>query len=171
MASGPSGGTWPTPAIVAVIKPLPLRPPVGCASPATISHRFRRPHRDLPGWTPECDPSVADVTLSKTVDSCPLASRCRPPPRGRNSPFHIHVANYLRAARVAARDPDGKPNTATPGPWWKRFNGWLTRGNRKVRYRGTAKNNHWLHHRAAALNLRRLLTMGLTRTDTTWAIA
>ncbi|AJK78823.1 hypothetical protein RE97_06200 [Mycobacterium avium subsp. paratuberculosis] len=31
--------------------------------------------------------------------------------------------------------------------------------------------NHWLHHRAAALNLRRLLTMGLTRTDTTWAIA
>ncbi|AJK77992.1 hypothetical protein RE97_01480 [Mycobacterium avium subsp. paratuberculosis] len=36
---------------------------------------------------------------------------------------------------------------------------------------GTAKNNHWLHHRAAALNLRRLLTMGLTRTDTTWAIA
>lgn len=48
---------------------------------------------------------------------------------------------------------------------------WLTRGNRKLRYRGTAKNNHWLHHRAAALNLRRLLTMGLTRTDTTWAIA
>ncbi|WP_460015579.1 transposase, partial [Mycobacterium avium] len=56
-------------------------------------------------------------------------------------------------------------------PMVERSMAWLTRGNRKVRYRGTAKNNHWLHHRAAALNLRRLLTMGLTRTDTTWAIA
>ena len=25
-------------------------------------------------------------------------------------------------------------------------------------------NDHWLHHRAAALNLRRMITMGLTRT-------
>ena len=38
---------------------------------------------------------------------------------------------------------------------------WLTRGNRKVRYRGVVRNDHWLHHRAAALNLRRLLTLGL----------
>jgi hypothetical protein len=48
---------------------------------------------------------------------------------------------------------------------------WLTRGNRKVRYRGTAKNDHWLHQRATALNLRRLITLGLTNTGTTWAIA
>jgi hypothetical protein len=25
--------------------------------------------------------------------------------------------------------------------------GWMTPGNRKVRYRGVAKNDHWLHHR------------------------
>lgn len=48
---------------------------------------------------------------------------------------------------------------------------WLTRGNRKVRYRSVAKNDHWLHHRAAALNLRRLIALGLERNDTTWAIA
>ena len=48
---------------------------------------------------------------------------------------------------------------------------WLTRGNRKLRYRGVTKNDHWLHHRAAALNLRRLITLGLTCTGTTWAIA
>jgi hypothetical protein len=29
---------------------------------------------------------------------------------------------------------------------------WLVRGNRKVRYRGVAKNDHWQHHRAAALS-------------------
>ena len=47
---------------------------------------------------------------------------------------------------------------------------WLVRGNRKLRYRGTATNDRWLHHRAAALNLRRLITMGLTHTPTGWAI-
>ena len=39
---------------------------------------------------------------------------------------------------------------------------WLTRGNRRVPYRGVEKNNNWLHHRVAGLNLRRLLAMGLT---------
>ena len=48
---------------------------------------------------------------------------------------------------------------------------WLTRGNRRVRYRGIAKNDHWLHHRAAALNLRRLLVLGLTRSNGNWALA
>ncbi|VBA59188.1 hypothetical protein LAUMK41_03353 [Mycobacterium attenuatum] len=48
---------------------------------------------------------------------------------------------------------------------------WLTRGNRQLRCRGAAENDHWLHHRAAALNLRRLATMGITHTGTTWTIA
>jgi hypothetical protein len=47
---------------------------------------------------------------------------------------------------------------------------WLSRGNRKVRYHGVTNNDHWLHHRAAALNLRRLITLGLEHTGTTWAI-
>jgi hypothetical protein len=33
------------------------------------------------------------------------------------------------------------------------------------------KNNAWLHTRSAALNLRRLLNLGLTRTDGAWAVA
>ena len=48
---------------------------------------------------------------------------------------------------------------------------WLVRGNRRVPYRGVEKNNNWLHHRAAALNLRRLLTLGLTIQHGTWALA
>jgi hypothetical protein len=32
-------------------------------------------------------------------------------------------------------------------------------------------NDHWLHHRAAALNLRRLLALGLHRRDTAWALS
>jgi hypothetical protein len=48
---------------------------------------------------------------------------------------------------------------------------WFVRGNRRVRYRGVAKNDHWLHRRAAALNLRRLIALGLDHTGTNWAIA
>jgi hypothetical protein len=53
----------------------------------------------------------------------------------------------------------------------KRAIAWLVRGNRKLRYRGVARNDHWLHHRVAAWNLRRLITLGLTHTSTGWAIA
>ncbi|WP_369166397.1 transposase [Streptomyces sp. R28] len=49
---------------------------------------------------------------------------------------------------------------------------WLVHhGNRRLRYRGTLKNNAWLHTRAAALNLRRLITLGLTRTNGAWALS
>ena len=48
---------------------------------------------------------------------------------------------------------------------------WLARGNRRLRYRGVAKNEHWLHHRSAALNLRRLIALGLTHNGTAWALA
>jgi len=48
---------------------------------------------------------------------------------------------------------------------------WLVAGrNRKVCYRGVSKNNAWLHNRSAALNLRRLLNLGLIRYDGAWAV-
>lgn len=40
---------------------------------------------------------------------------------------------------------------------------WLTRGsNRKLPYRGVNRNQLWWAHRCAAVNLQRLLTIGLT---------
>jgi hypothetical protein len=49
---------------------------------------------------------------------------------------------------------------------------WLVRGgNRKVRYRGIAKNDLWLHHRLAGLNLRRLLNLGLHQRHGAWTLA
>jgi hypothetical protein len=47
---------------------------------------------------------------------------------------------------------------------------WLTRGARRLRYRGTRANDQWLHHRVAALNLRRLLNLGLHRSTSGWAL-
>ena len=48
---------------------------------------------------------------------------------------------------------------------------WLTRGHRRVPHRGVVKNNAWLHTRVAALNLRRLLTLGLHLDHGRWALA
>ncbi len=38
-------------------------------------------------------------------------------------------------------------------------------------YHGVAANNWWLHTRAAALNLRRLLNLGLTIDTGTWTLS
>jgi hypothetical protein len=48
---------------------------------------------------------------------------------------------------------------------------WLTRGNRRVPHRGVIKNNAWLHTRVAALNLRRLLRLGLHLDHGRWTLA
>jgi len=48
---------------------------------------------------------------------------------------------------------------------------WLTLGNRRLRYRGVVKTGHWLRHRAAAINLRRLPSLGLIHHHRVWALA
>ena len=84
--------------------------------------------------------------------------------------LHQHDS-VLAEARLQAQSPDFQTVYRQHRPMVERSIAWLVRGNRKLRYRGTATNDRWLHHRAAALNLRRLITMGLTRTPTGWAIA
>ena len=41
----------------------------------------------------------------------------------------------------------------------------------RLRYLGAAKTNAWLHTRCAAINLRTLVTAGLTRSEGVWALA
>jgi hypothetical protein len=69
-----------------------------------------------------------------------------------------------------------RPWSRRPGRWRarpmvERTIAWLTRANRRLRYRGIVNNDHWLHNRAAALNLRRPITLGLRHTGTNWVIA
>ncbi|WP_214105078.1 transposase [Acrocarpospora catenulata] len=47
---------------------------------------------------------------------------------------------------------------------------WVARSNRRLPYRGTQANDRWLHHRAAALNLRRLVNVRLTYINNTWTL-
>jgi IS5 family transposase len=109
------------------------------------------------------------ATFGTACTGCPLRARCTTSARGKKLAVRPHDA-LQRAARAAARDPNWLAEYRQHRPMVERSIAWLVRGNRKLRYRGVTKNNHWLHHRAAALNLRRLITLGLDHDGTTWAL-
>jgi hypothetical protein len=156
----------------AVIKPWPLRPAIPggftlddfavdqTAGIVTCPNGITRP-----------------ITASRTVNfraactGCPLRARCTTSTHGRKLALHPHH-ELQRAHRVrASTDPGFAETYRRHRPMVERSIAWLTRGNRRVPHRGVAKNNAWLHTRVAALNLRRLLTLGLRLDDGRWALA
>jgi hypothetical protein len=44
----------------------------------------------------------------------------------------------------------------------------VAKGNRKVSYRGITRNQIWLSHRCAPINIRRLVNLGLTNDEGRW---
>ncbi len=114
--------------------------------------------------------SRAGYAIFKTAcTDCPLRARCTRSRTGKSLKIRPHDARQ-RAARKTARDPAWQAEYRQHRPMVERSIAWLTRGNRKLRYRGVAKNDHWLHHRAAAINLRRLIVLGLNHNGTAWAL-
>jgi hypothetical protein len=75
-----------------------------------------------------------------------------------------------REHRQRAADPAFQDDYRTHRPMVERSIAWLTRGNRRVPHRGIRRNNAWLHLRIAGLNLRRLLALGLTMNEGSWAL-
>jgi Transposase DDE domain len=78
------------------------------------------------------------------------------------------VAGTKRAHRARAADPGFQATFRRHRPMVERSLAWLNRGNRRVPYRGVDKNAAWLHLRVAAIDLRRLLSLGLTGTAGQW---
>jgi IS5 family transposase len=92
---------------------------------------------------------------------CPLRQRCTTAARGKQVKVHQHH-DLLAAARAHALTPEFTQPYRQHRPMVERSIAWLTRRNgRKVRYRGIARNRIGLAHRCAAINLRRLKTLGL----------
>jgi len=112
-----------------------------------------------------------NVTFGAACRGCPFAVQCTTAKHGRT--LHLHPHDKLqRQHRERAKDPQWQATYRQHRPMVERSIAWLVAsGNRKVRYRGVTKNNAWLHNRTAALNLRRLLKLGLTRHDGAWALA
>ncbi len=92
---------------------------------------------------------------------CPLRSNCTTARNGRILKLSDHDAELVEARR-AWRDGDFADDYRQFRPMVERSLAWLVRPGRRVAYRGLARNRIWLAHRAAAVNLQRLINLGLT---------
>ncbi|MCF3938522.1 transposase, partial [Gordonia tangerina] len=100
---------------------------------------------------------------------CALRARCTTSAKGRS----VHLGEHHRLQRDHRKQFTNnmiQQSYRQHRPMVERSIAWLTRGSRRVPYRGVTANNNWLHHRAAAINLRRLITLGLSTTNNTWTL-
>jgi len=101
---------------------------------------------------------------------CDLRSRCTTSSEGRVVTVHPHEDELL-AARARAHTPEFINSYRRWRPMAERSIAWLTaHHNRRLRYRGVQRNQLWLSTRVAAINLRRLINLGLTNDPTGWAL-
>jgi len=157
---------------VALVKPWPVNPAV--PGGFTVDDFFV----DEAASTATCPSGVTrpinrgrQVNFGAACRDCPLRQRCTRSRTGKSMRLREHDA-LARKHRVRAADPEFQAVYRQHRPMVERSIAWLVAGrNRRLRYRGTIKNNAWLHHRTAALNLRRMLILGLNRQNGTWAIA
>ncbi len=160
---------------IPIIKPWPLRPAV--EGGFTIDDfTVVEPTGDLPGSVTCPNGVTRPITPARNVifgaacRGCPLRAQCTTNKTGRSLSLHPQDATQ-RAHRVRARDPQFQVVYRRHRPMVERSIAWLVAGrNRRLRFRGIAANDQWLHHRVAGLNLRRLLNLGLTRTNGAWAV-
>jgi IS5 family transposase len=153
------------------IKPIPLR--------AAVPGGFTRGdfRIDLAAGTVTC-PAGQTVTITPARKAV-FASRCRTCPlrirgtqaaRGRTLALHPHEDEF-QTARHRATTAEFQTSYRRWRPMVERSIAWLVaNGHRRVRYRGVTRNQHGLSLRVAAINLRRLLALGLTRDQDGWAL-
>lgn len=111
------------------------------------------------------------ATFGANCKACPLRSRCTTARGGRKIVLHPHHL-HLAAARAQAKTEEFDAVCRRWRPMVESALVWLTRGtNRKLRYRGVERNQLWWSHHCVAVNLQRLLTLGLVRGKDGWAIA
>jgi IS5 family transposase len=153
-----------------LIKPIPLRRAVpggydrddfsidhaaGTATcPAGITVAI--PPSRRPGWRSHCP-------------TCSLRTRCTKAKDGMQIELHPHD-DELSAARRQWKEGEGLADYRRFRPMVERSIAWLVAdGHRRVRFRGVERNQLGLSLRVAALNLRRLVNLGLVN-DGAWSL-
>jgi IS5 family transposase len=155
----------------AVIKPPPLRPAV--AGGYTLDDF----DIDLTAGTATCPAGITvHITPARHANfgtncaACPLRHRCTNAATGRALRLHLHH-DLLAAARAFAATDNFNTTYRQHRPMVERTLAWLVRGpNRRLRYRGRTRNRTSWSLRCAAVNLQRLINLGLHWTDT-WTTA
>jgi hypothetical protein len=154
------------------IKPLPL---AAAVPDGFTKHDFTI---DPQAGTVTCPAgSKAPITASGQASfarhcaRCPLRRRCTTASGGRTIQVHPHE-DELRAARRRATTRSFQDSYRRWRPMVERSIAWLVAdGCRRVPYHGIERNQVWLSVRVAALNLCRLLVLGLTSQDGAWVLA
>jgi len=146
----------------AIIKPIPIRPAVPGGftidaftietAPRTVTcpagHTVPLSRRGTASFGPRCR-------------GCPVRDRCTRSGDGRQVNVHPHH-DAMFAARRQAETDEFDLTYRRHRPMAERSIAWLVAsGHRRVRYRGVVRNQMWLSVRAAAINLRRLINLGL----------
>jgi IS5 family transposase len=109
------------------------------------------------------------ATFGRRCRDCPLKARCTTAKTGRSLKISEHD-DELVAARQAWNDKTFLADYRQYRPMVERSIAWIvTNGHRRVRYRGVEANRTQLALRIAAINLRRLVNLGLTHNGQAWA--
>ncbi len=151
------------------IKPLPLRPAV----PGGFDRDDFRVDHNAPTVT--CPNNVTatisakgNATFGRACTGCPLCDRCTTSRGGRS----LHVSAHddqLVAARAHARTAEFAADYPRRS-LVERSIAWLVKdGHRRCRYRGIKRNQLGFSLRVAAVNLTRLLNLGLHH-DSGWTV-
>jgi IS5 family transposase len=153
-----------------VIKPLPSLPAVAGGlrrDDFSVDHQARAV--TCPAGHVARLSARGTAKFSPHCATCPLRARCT---KARARSFSVGPYDAeLVAARAAWRDHAITATYRQHRPMAERSISWLVAGgNRRLRYRGAAKNRQWLVLRVAVLNLRRLVNLGLTN-DGGWVLA
>ena len=155
----------------ALVKPWPIKPAV--QDGFTIDdfvYDAAANTLTCPGDVSRTPSAKGTVTFGAACRGCPVRQQCTTSASGRSVLLGEHH-QLQREHRRRASANEFQAAYRQHRPMVERSIAWLTRGARRVPYRGVEKNNNWLHHRVAALNLRRLLAMGLTVQHGAWTLA
>lgn len=154
-----------------LLKPWPLKPAVeGGFTIDDFTFDTAAGTLTCPGGVTRSPSAKGNVTFGTACRGCPLRQQCTSSASGRTVLLGEHH-QLQREHRQRATADGFQAVYRQHRPMVERSIAWLARGARRVPYRGVEKNNNWLHHRVAALNLKRLLAMGLTNQNGIWALA
>lgn len=157
-----------------VIKPIPLHRNAKLGADQFNRDDFLVDHAARTVTCPEgrTMPITAqgNVTFGVRCRTCPSMGRCTSSPTGRSLHIKPHD-QLLTTARADWRANVGLDDYRQHRPMVERAIAWLVANDhRRVRHRGVDANRMALSTRVAALNLRRLINLGLTHGPTGWAI-
>jgi IS5 family transposase len=156
----------------AVIKPIPMRTTIDdgfTRDDFVIDHHART--ATCPAGHTVAIAASGGAKFERYCNGCPRRERCTTAKDGRKLTISEHD-DELVFARQAWRGRVVLDHYRQHRPMVERGIAWfVASGHRRVRYRGVGRNQLWLAHRLGALNLRRLVNLGLHRDAAGWALA